>query len=269
VSEKRKQFKAPETKREAPKYIVSYSAMMTILLAFFIMLNSLATVQEGGLKGAGLGLFKMSFNSIGLPGLLSGARKPVGLNAPGGKHMLSADEDEKAEGKKFDGRLIDPDKRDLKQALATLLKTRNDVVLPLNIRHKTKLSAKAKKQLAEIARLLRQSDNEIMVCATVPERGRETRHAWQDASSWALLVARHLNREERIDSDRLIAVGYAALPPGEASTDPLDTEPTMSLILRPQRGSLMTSQPEYPSLRNIHFRKSTVAEQVTKPNTEE
>ena len=50
MSEKRRNSKAPETKREAPKYIVAYSAMMTILLAFFIMLNSLATVQEGGLR---------------------------------------------------------------------------------------------------------------------------------------------------------------------------------------------------------------------------
>ena len=48
MSERRGNSNAPESKREAPKYLVAYSAMMTILLAFFIMLNSLATVQEGG-----------------------------------------------------------------------------------------------------------------------------------------------------------------------------------------------------------------------------
>ena len=127
MNAKREKFTPPESKNEPPKYIVAYSAMMTILLAFFIMLNSLATVQEYGLKGAGLGLFRMSFNSLGLPGFLTGGRKPVGLNSPGGKHQPEAEITEGDEGKEQDGRLIEPDKRDIKDVLTAVLKTADKV----------------------------------------------------------------------------------------------------------------------------------------------
>lgn len=284
MTAKSEKFTPPESKNEPPKYIVAYSAMMTILLAFFIMLNSLATVQEYGLKGAGLGLFRMSFNSLGLPAFLTGGRKPVGLNSPGGKHQTETDTDEAEEGKERDSRLIELDKRDIKDALTAVLKTHNRVVLPLDIRYGDSLNRESKKRLAEIARLLRQSDSEVLVCATLPRGGRGARHPWYDASMWALLVAKYLCHKGNVPARRLTAVGYAASPQGEQTADSEDApsspiphssirnpqwgEPTISLILRPPKKSYRANDTGDASLRQMHFRKDIDSDYVNKKDKE-
>ena len=291
MNAKREKFTPPESKNEPPKYIVAYSAMMTILLAFFIMLNSLATVREYGLKGAGLGLFRMSFNSLGLPGFLTGGRKPVGLNSPGGKHQPEVETDEGEEGKEQDGRLIEPDKRDIKDALTAVLETHNRMVLPLDIRYGDSLDREGKKRLAEIARLLRQSDSEILVCATIPRESRSARHPWYDASMWALLVAKHLCHTGNVPAHRLTAIGYAASPQGEQVADgglrvpdsgdapssliphssvgnPQCGEPTISLILRPPKKSYRANDMGDASLRQMHFRRDIDSAYINKKDKE-
>ena len=44
----------------APAYMGLYSSLMILLLAFFILLNSMATVQEAGFK-AGIGKVQNAF----------------------------------------------------------------------------------------------------------------------------------------------------------------------------------------------------------------
>ena len=284
MNAKREKFTPPESKNEPPKYIVAYSAMMTILLAFFIMLNSLATVREYGLKGAGLGLFRMSFNSLGLPGFLTGGRKPVGLNSPGGKHQPEAEITEGDAGKEQDGRLIEPDKRDIKDMLTAVLKTHNRVVLPLDIRYGDRLNRESKKRLAEIARLIRQSDSEVLVCATIPQGSRGERHPWYDASMWALLVAKYLCHQGKVPAHRVTAIGYAASPQAEQMADSGDappssipnsaihnpkwSEPTISLILRPPKKSYRANDMGDASLRQMHFRRDIDSAYINKKDKE-
>lgn len=55
-------------------YLVSFGDTMTALLAFFIVLNSLADEQTGANLHAGTGSFVRALNSLGLPSLYPGNR---------------------------------------------------------------------------------------------------------------------------------------------------------------------------------------------------
>ncbi len=63
--------KKPEEKAKVPAYIVTYSDMVTLLLTFFVMLLSLAEVQDPELLNVGRDSFISSIQTFGL-GLLLG-----------------------------------------------------------------------------------------------------------------------------------------------------------------------------------------------------
>jgi len=231
VSRKRKKATAEANPQEPPRYIVSYAAMMTILLAFFIMLNNLATVREYGLLGAGMGLFRMSFNSFGLPGFLSGARTPANLNEVGGK-FVPEDDDRKEDGKKPDNRLISPDKRDMKETLMGLLKTEERVALPLDIEYSRRLNQKSRNQLDALARLIRQRDADVMILASLPESMTDADDPWQEAGAWAMRVGRYLTRKGRVGRNRVITVGSVDYAEEEEGA----RRPSIRVVLRaPER----------------------------------
>lgn len=68
-----KKKKAPDA-GPSKAYLVSFGDTMTALLAFFIVLNSLATEQTGAKMHAGTGSFVNAFSNSGTPGHLSGNR---------------------------------------------------------------------------------------------------------------------------------------------------------------------------------------------------
>ncbi len=53
-------------------YLISFGDTMTAMLAFFIVLNTLAKEQTGANLHAGTGSFVTAINSMGLPGLFAG-----------------------------------------------------------------------------------------------------------------------------------------------------------------------------------------------------
>ena len=217
----------PEKKEGAPKYIVSYSAMVTILLAFFIMLNNLATVQECGLIGAGLGAFRKSFNSVGLPGVLPGSSSHKSFLWLGGKYVPEETTGE-TEGKPSTGRLIDPPERDLENTVNSLLKVESEVMLPLPQSEPGALNAETRARLASVARLIRRGDCNVHVCASLPVEG-EIGTAWRSASEWASEVGRYLRDQEHIASERIIVIGRLLPPPAE---DEAPREPALGLVLQ-------------------------------------
>ncbi len=58
-----------EGQKGAPRYMTAYCAIMTLLLAFFIILQSFATVREEGLFHAGRGSFVRALETFGLGGI--------------------------------------------------------------------------------------------------------------------------------------------------------------------------------------------------------
>ena len=71
---KTRRSKTEEGSPKVPAYIVTFSDMVTLLLTFFVMLLSLASVQDPELSGRGRDSFSWSIKNFGL-GMLLG-RKP-------------------------------------------------------------------------------------------------------------------------------------------------------------------------------------------------
>jgi len=249
VSENRKSPPSDEDKaQEPPKYIVSYSAMMTILLAFFIMLNNLAQEREYGLKGAGLGAFKANFVASGLPGFLVGSRTPNMLDHTGGKWRPATDA--KAEGKTHEkqGRLISSDAKDLETLFQQAVSARRDVALPLAVSYGEELSAAAKRQLAALARNVLATRSRIMIRASLtPDEGGE--NPWGRASRWALRVANYLCEEEGVPPARVMAVARIVPRATEdESDDALSDRSSLGVVIVPAGAKGHGSEDERPSV---------------------
>jgi len=77
----RRKNKAEEpTKRPVPAYMTSFADMMTLMLTFFILLVAFAQEQRAELVAAGTGSFINAIDTLGLPGLLPGGRRPINLD---------------------------------------------------------------------------------------------------------------------------------------------------------------------------------------------
>jgi len=73
---KRKSQPVKEEKPKVPAYIVTFSDMTTLLLTFFVMLLSLASMQDPALFRTGRDSFRFSLDSLGLGMLLGREQKP-------------------------------------------------------------------------------------------------------------------------------------------------------------------------------------------------
>jgi len=228
---------------------------MTILLAFFIMMNTLAEVRDYGLIGKGLGLFQMSFNSLGLPGFLKTGNKVTDLNAVGGKFRPEEEETPDEDRQKADGRLIDPDKRDLKETLLGLLKTEDRVILPLDVQFGPRLTQRDQDNLMAFARLIRGQQTEIHVCAAVPPAAAKDRDPWQESGEWALRVGVYLSENNRVGGNPVIAAGGTA-PPSVNEKEPF-LDPMMWVVLRPLRAPLSAPGGTGPAQEKVRLRNET------------
>jgi outer membrane protein OmpA-like peptidoglycan-associated protein len=76
----RDKSRTPEEKKGAPTWIVSFSDMITLLLSFFILLQSCATTRSEELFLIGKGSFVAAINGLGLPSWLLGKRELPKLN---------------------------------------------------------------------------------------------------------------------------------------------------------------------------------------------
>ena len=84
-------------------YLISFGDTMTALLAFFIVLNSLAEEQSGANLHRGTGSFVQALQTYGLPGFFSGEKSPqsVQLQEWGPLYITPSESD--ADGKGGDG----------------------------------------------------------------------------------------------------------------------------------------------------------------------
>ena len=99
----KKKAKAPgEEKGEcAPLWIISFADMISLLMAFFVMLLAMANTQSGKLCNPGEGIFertvfgfKSSISGFGLPGLFGGANEPDSFEYGKSHYNLVGDSNE-------------------------------------------------------------------------------------------------------------------------------------------------------------------------------
>jgi len=214
--------------------------MVTILLAFFIILQRLAQERQAGFEASGIGPFKSTFNSTGLPGMLSGWRNALKLRATGAKYVPDAEEPKPNEDQNIAERLINPADPDLENALQTLLKAPEDVVLPMIVTIKDgRLTPDCQRRLRRSASLLRECRNRIDVRCTVPPDVRpfeEGDSAWETAMRHAMILAEHFCFREGISVDRVQVLGCISDAAGRHAArkgDERPTGPAFAVILRP------------------------------------
>ncbi len=70
--------KKPDPPEPVPGWIISFSDMITLLLAFFVLLQSFAYEIEEGLFYDGQASFKRAINGLGIPSFVLGVREEPG-----------------------------------------------------------------------------------------------------------------------------------------------------------------------------------------------
>jgi len=156
--------KKPDDGPKTPAWIVSFTDMITLLLAFFVMLQSFAKDQDPELFAIGRGSLRRAIAGLGVPDWLFGKPRSIGAEAPKKKNPTEES------NKKTRQRVIDPEDerirevfRDLKQLLET--RTSDTAMRPINIiltpirfeRSSATLDARAKEYLADLAVSFRQN----------------------------------------------------------------------------------------------------------------
>ena len=104
----RKYRAAGDNSTKVPAYIVTFSDMTTLLLTFFVMLLSLAQVQDEELFGKGRESFLRSIRGLGL-GMLSGRKHRPDFGYSKIRYFISGPD------KLFDGRTIDAKEEDIRR----------------------------------------------------------------------------------------------------------------------------------------------------------
>ena len=109
--------KPAEEKQSAPTWIVSFSDMVTLLLAFFVLLQSFAHVQDPELFFVGQGSFKRAIAGLGIPSWLFGRKDKTRRDHVKIKH--ASDETPPEHPKP---RIIDADNEKIRDMFADLQK---------------------------------------------------------------------------------------------------------------------------------------------------
>jgi chemotaxis protein MotB len=197
--------------------LMLFTSLMIILLAFFILLNSMAVIDEKRRIEAYGSL-------IGAFGILPGGLSPT---ATDGSHLVPAT-----------GPIseIDNDMRLIREILAKrmfentvhILRGRNRHIISLDAAllfppDGVELTAEMQPELLRIADIIRKAQYDVVVESHTDDQPPQTeayRDNWQISTLRAANVLRFLLEEGRMDSERLTAYGYAGYKPIVANTSP-------------------------------------------------
>ena len=205
-------------------YLISFGDTMTALLAFFIVLNSLAEEQSGANLHRGTGSFVQALQSMGLPGFFQGDNSPqsVQLEEWGPLYLPASESNEPGPG--GDGsdemdrrRIIDFEIESYHRFLNEIARLHTTDTLPDVVAEVTfddlqtvpaaapLLGAGLRESLRQIAPQIHQTTTrvEIVVWATTPSAS-----AWERAVSQANQIRQEAIRFLRLDArtaERVIA----------------------------------------------------------------
>ncbi|NQT18618.1 MAG: OmpA family protein [Planctomycetes bacterium] len=211
--------KQEEGKKGAPAYIVSFSALMTIMLTFFILLCTMANEQEYGLLGAGTGSFIHNINALGLPGLLPGHRTTIDLG-PGRPGYLplerAAVQTDGSDADVIYRRVISIEPIRLPRALASYFRKEKELHMWIYVDFEPGsafLTKNARRKLWPLLTRIRMMQYHVRVEAYVDERFSSNEihgNAWELSAARAAAVVRYFHQAGGMSYRRMWPVGHGS-----------------------------------------------------------
>ena len=107
----KKEAAEEESGEKAPLWIISFADMISLLMAFFVMLQAMAVTRSGELCNSGVGVFestmsgfRKSINGFGVPGLFGHSNEAMDFNHDQAHWALESSDKENPNTKAVDGR---------------------------------------------------------------------------------------------------------------------------------------------------------------------
>jgi len=216
VSKKPEESKPPA----APGYIVSYAALMTILLAFFILVSTMAPTAGGDLKAKGrLEPFVKSFSARGIPSLYRGSMGPT--SKPFIKQSYLQDDIAPADpdAATSEERIVEPNTERLDRATVDSLTEGATVQLPLLVAFDDSgvtIRADSAEAIAGAAAIILESRCFAAVRVYLSESSSGLSRfpsPWALSGARAIEIVRRLSIVHGVPAGRVQAIGCGTGPP--------------------------------------------------------
>ncbi len=233
--------KVKQKKENSERWLLTYSDMITLLLALFIVLYAMSNIDQSKYEKLAAGLNKSLGNGRSVLNSTNGVfgegdNSPVNI---GGNGSEPTENQQTATGTPAPTK--DADALSSEEQMNQLEKNINDVLNEMDMGKeantqigeqgltisfadsvffdsgKAELKSSMKKGLAQIARLLNRIDNQILVegyTDNVPvSNGDNYQSNWQLSAARASMVVDYLVEEENIAGKRISAIGYGEYRP--------------------------------------------------------
>jgi chemotaxis protein MotB len=220
ISTARKKRKKRPAEDESYVDMVAFASLMTILLAFFIMLSSYAGRPKEETAKKALKSFKEALDNYGVSKIIFGSTDSIAnlnftLENYRGKYKM-----EKPMDKNTFANTID------KNSDIEYMPTGHRVDFPTEINfinEELDISPESKQYLNNLIKVIKNRDCKVMVGSYTSEDFVSSDRyptSWQLSAEYASAVTKYFNNVGNIDYKRLTAVGYGEYQPllGEASS---------------------------------------------------
>lgn len=197
--------------------VIMFTSLMILLLTFFIMLSSIAVIDERRQKKA-LGSVLGAFGH--LPGGLSPARSETKSIAPPTGFLTPIQADVESIRDVLSNRLVSEHFHLLRGRTRRIISLKEAVLFP---KDGLEILPEIKPLLLEICRILEASVYPIVIEGHTDDQPPQTEGLidnWHVSTARALNVIRFFIEKGRLDPSRLSAYGYADNKPAVANTSP-------------------------------------------------
>ena len=221
------------TKRPVPAYMATFADMMTLMLTFFILLVAFAQQQRAELIAAGTGSFIQAIDTLGLPGLLPGGRRPISRGAPSPNFTIPNPLVEPA-----------PDSVPLRQELLTAPNSRLERTTVDNLRQKrpggfatavafrpgtAEMTPESGKPLDQIAELAQSA----LACVAIEAHVSGPGDGWALSGLRAAAVARYLHERGGVPYARISLAGCGRFRPISSAAGTPAANDRIQILLSP------------------------------------
>jgi chemotaxis protein MotB len=230
--------------------MTSFADMMTLLLTFFILLVAFAEEQRAELVAAGTGSFVNAIETLGLPGLLPGGRRPIDKGALCPHFIIPPRHVERApDGRPLNAELLTAPNDRMRRATIDYLRQKHSVGLstPVAFRPATaELIPRSLESLDALGELAQQSLSYVTIEAHVSGPG----DGWALSALRAAAVARRLHARAGIAYERMTLAGHGRFHPiAEAGSAPGEANDRIRVLLSPK-------PPKWRTRRIDHARRT-------------